>query len=63
MNLHEYQGKDLLASFGVRIQRGLVASNTGQAIQQARKLQLETNTNFWLLKLRYMLVEEARVEV
>ena len=50
MNLHEYQGKDLLASFGVRIQRGLVASNTEQAIQQAKKLQLETNTNFWVVK-------------
>ena len=50
MNLHEYQGKDLLASFGVRIQRGLVASNTEQAIQQAKKLQLATNTNFWVVK-------------
>ena len=27
MNLHEYQGKELLNSFGVRIQRGIVASS------------------------------------
>ncbi len=26
MNLHEYQGKEILNSFGVRIQRGIVAS-------------------------------------
>ena len=25
MNLHEYQGKEILNSFGVRIQRGIVA--------------------------------------
>ena len=26
MNLHEYQGKEMLNSFGVRIQKGIVAS-------------------------------------
>ena len=26
MNLHEYQGKEILNSFGVRIQRGIVAN-------------------------------------
>ena len=25
MNLHEYQGKEILAQYGVRIQRGYVA--------------------------------------
>ncbi len=27
MNLHEYQSKEILASYGVRIQRGFVANN------------------------------------
>ena len=27
MNLHEYQGKEILSSFGVRVQRGIVADN------------------------------------
>ncbi len=32
MNLHEYQGKELLAGFGVKIQKGLVANNLEEAI-------------------------------
>ena len=31
MNLHEYQGKEMLNSFGVRIQRGIVANNVDEA--------------------------------
>ena len=32
MNLHEYQGKDILADFGVGVQRGLVANNKAEAV-------------------------------
>ena len=32
MNLHEYQGKEILNSFGVNIQRGIVASNVKDAV-------------------------------
>ena len=38
MNLHEYQGKEMLSSFGVRIQRGLVAQNSDEAVDCAKKL-------------------------
>jgi succinyl-CoA synthetase beta subunit len=31
MNLHEYQGKALLAQFGVTIQRGYVAETVDEA--------------------------------
>ena len=31
MNLHEYQGKEILASFGVAIQRGIVAQTAEEA--------------------------------
>ena len=50
MNLHEYQGKELLNSFGVRIQRGIVASTTEEAINAAKKLQEDTGTNWWVIK-------------
>ena len=50
MNLHEYQGKELLNSFGVRIQRGIVASTTDQAVEAAKKLKQDTGTNWWVIK-------------
>jgi succinyl-CoA synthetase beta subunit len=36
MNLHEFQGKEMLSSFGVRIQRGLVAENSDEAVECAK---------------------------
>tara|TARA_B100000902_G_scaffold63639_1_gene70369 strand:+ start:218 stop:1408 length:1191 start_codon:yes stop_codon:yes gene_type:complete len=50
MNLHEYQGKELLNSFGVRIQRGIIATNIKDAIAAAEKLQSDTGTNWWVIK-------------
>ena len=44
MNLHEYQGKEMLSSFGVRIQRGLVAQNSDEAVECAKKLTETTGT-------------------
>ena len=46
MNLHEYQGKDILASFGVSIQRGIVANTSDEAVTAAKALTEETGT-FW----------------
>ncbi len=50
MNLHEYQGKDILNSFGVRIQRGIVASNPVKAVEAAKQLTAETGTSWWVVK-------------
>ena len=50
MNLHEYQGKELLSSFGVRIQRGIVASTSEEAVKAAEKLKQETGTSWWVIK-------------
>lgn len=50
MNLHEYQGKQLLSSFGVAIQRGKVAHTVEEAIQAFHDLQSETNTEFCVIK-------------
>ena len=38
MNLHEYQAKEILSGFGVRIQRGYVASSPEEAVEEAKKL-------------------------
>lgn len=38
MNLHEYQGKEILSSFGVRIQRGIVAHNPQEAVAAAKSI-------------------------
>ncbi|MEZ7495355.1 ADP-forming succinate--CoA ligase subunit beta [Leeuwenhoekiella aequorea] len=50
MNLHEYQGKEILNSFGVRIQRGKVASSPAEAVEAAKKLTEETGTGWHVIK-------------
>ena len=50
MNLHEYQGKELLSSFGVRIQRGIVANTAEEAVAAAEKLNKDTRTSWWVIK-------------
>ncbi len=50
MNLHEYQGKDILSSFGVRIQRGIVAKNANEAVAAAKQLTAETGTSWFIIK-------------
>ena len=50
MNLHEYQGKQILNSFGVRIQRGIVASTPTEAVEAAKKLTEETGTGWHVVK-------------
>jgi succinyl-CoA synthetase beta subunit len=50
MNLHEYQGKELLASYGVAIQRGKVAYTVEEAVNAYLQLKDETNTNFCVVK-------------
>ena len=50
MNLHEYQGKEILNSFGVRIQRGIVAQTPQEAVEAAKKLTDETGTSWHVIK-------------
>jgi len=50
MNLHEYQGKAILAEYGVAIQRGLVAKTTAEAVQAAQDLTQETGTEWHVIK-------------
>ena len=50
MNLHEYQAKEILSGFGVRIQSGYVASSPDKAVDKAKKLNEETGTDFFVIK-------------
>ena len=50
MNLHEYQGKSILKSFGVAIQEGIVADTPDKAVEAARKLNAETGTEWYVVK-------------
>ncbi len=50
MNLHEYQGKQILNSFGVDIQRGIVAQTADEAVEAAKKLTEETGTGWHVIK-------------
>ena len=50
MNIHEYQGKKILNSFGVRIQEGIVASTPDKAVDAAKELQKKTGTSWWVVK-------------
>jgi len=50
MNLHEYQGKEILSSFGVRVQRGIVAQSPQEAVAAAKQLTEETGTSWHVIK-------------
>jgi succinyl-CoA synthetase beta subunit len=50
MNLHEYQGKSILKSYGVAIQEGKVAHSISEALNVAKELQEETGTEWFVVK-------------
>ncbi len=50
MNIHEYQGKEILKSFGVAIQEGIVVETPEKAVEAAKKLQEQTGTGWWVIK-------------
>ncbi len=50
MNLHEYQGKEILSSFGVNVQRGKIATTPAEAVEAAKALTEETGTGWHVLK-------------
>ena len=50
MNLHEYQGKEMLASYGVKIQRGVLVENEQDIESAYKQLQEETGTEYCVVK-------------
>ena len=50
MNIHEYQAKEVLKGYGVRIQEGIVASSPEEAHEAAVKLNAQTGTSWFVIK-------------
>lgn len=50
MNIHEYQGKEILKSFGVAVQEGIVVATADKAVDAARTLHTGTGTQVWVIK-------------
>jgi succinyl-CoA synthetase beta subunit len=50
MNIHEYQGKSILKSFGVRIQEGIIANTPEEAVEAAKKLKEDYNSDWVVIK-------------
>ncbi len=50
MNIHEYQGQQILKSFGVRVSEGIVAETPDAAVEAAKELQKSTGTDKWVIK-------------
>jgi succinyl-CoA synthetase beta subunit len=50
MNIHEFQGKSILKSFGVAVQEGRVAFSADEAYDQAKELSAETGTEWFVVK-------------
>lgn len=50
MNIHEYQAKDILKSYGVRIQEGIVVDTPALAVEAARELTAKTGSQWHVIK-------------
>ncbi len=50
MNLHEYQGKEILASYGVKIQKGKVAETLEEAIKAYEEVTAASGNNVVVVK-------------
>ena len=50
MNIHEYQAKEILKSFSVKIQNGHVISSPSEALKSAKKMQKDQKSKIFVLK-------------
>jgi succinyl-CoA synthetase beta subunit len=50
MNLHEFQAKQILRSYGVPVPVGIVAETAEQAVKAAEEIQQITNSEKWAVK-------------
>ncbi len=50
MNLHEFQGKQILSKFGVAVPEGIVAETVADAVAAAKKIQESTGVTSWAVK-------------
>lgn len=50
MDLHEYQGKELLSRYGVKIQKGIVAHNVEEAVDAYHKITSQSGSPIAIVK-------------
>ncbi|MDB5240473.1 MAG: sucC [Spirosoma sp.] len=50
MNIHEYQGKEILKKYGVRIQEGIVAESPEKAVEAAKQIMAQTGSKYVVVK-------------
>ena len=50
MNLHEFQGKQILKQFGVAVPEGIVIEKVSEAVDAAKKIQENTGVTSWAVK-------------
>ncbi|TAF73553.1 MAG: ADP-forming succinate--CoA ligase subunit beta [Bacteroidetes bacterium] len=50
MNIHEYQAKEVLKKYGVKIGEGIMAETPEQAVEAAKKLTEITGAKLWVVK-------------
>ncbi|WP_291726195.1 ADP-forming succinate--CoA ligase subunit beta [Bernardetia sp.] len=50
MNIHEYQGKELLKKYGVTIQEGIVVDSADKAVDASKELREQTGTDWIVVK-------------
>ena len=50
MNIHEFQGKEILQKYGVATPKGYVATTPEEAVKRAQIIANETQTNTWAVK-------------
>ena len=50
MNLHEFQGKELLKGYGVAIQEGIIATSVEEAVTAYQQIQEKTNSDVAVIK-------------
>ncbi len=50
MNLHEYQGKEILKSYGVAISEGILAHTPDEAVAAAKEMKVKYNSDWVVVK-------------
>ena len=50
MNIHEFQGKNILKKYGVSVPEGYVIDSPEAALDAAKKINVSTGTNTWAVK-------------
>jgi succinyl-CoA synthetase beta subunit len=46
MNIHEYQAKQILAKYGIKVPQGILSHNADEAVEAAKKIK----SDFWVVK-------------